>query len=96
MAGHIVPTRVYWIVFAALMVLLVLTVFAAQFDLGGAVNDSIMLLIASSKALLVVLYFMHVRYAVPLTWVFAGAGLIWLIILITFTMSDYLTRGWVL
>jgi len=44
--------------------------------------------------LLVIFYFMHVRYSSPLTWVFAGAGFLWLIILIVLTLSDFLTRNW--
>jgi cytochrome c oxidase subunit 4 len=44
------------------------------------------------KALLVILYFMHVRYSDRMTWVFAGAGFFWLLILIGGTMSDVSTR----
>jgi cytochrome c oxidase subunit 4 len=54
-----------------------------------------MLLIASVKALLVVLFFMHVRWSTRLTWVVAASGFVWLIILFGLTMTDYLTRGWV-
>jgi hypothetical protein len=42
---------------------------------------------------LVVLVFMHLRYHSRLTWVFAGAGFIWFSIMVSFTLSDYLTRG---
>jgi cytochrome c oxidase subunit 4 len=45
------------------------------------------------KATLVVLYFMHVRYSSRLTWVFVLAGLFWLLILMTMTLTDYQTRG---
>src|SRR5437899_1133456 len=45
-------------------------------------------------ALLVILYFMHTRYSSRLTWVFAGAGFFWLMILIGGTMDDFLTRNW--
>jgi cytochrome c oxidase subunit 4 len=48
--------------------------------------------IATCKALLVLLYFMHVRYSPRLTWVVAGAGFFWFLILIVFTLSDYITR----
>ncbi|MBS11537.1 MAG: hypothetical protein CME19_08040 [Gemmatimonadetes bacterium] len=51
--------------------------------------------IATTKALIVVLYFIHVKYSSKLTWVFSGAGFFWLLILSGFTMSDYLSLEWV-
>ena len=50
--------------------------------------------IASVKALLVVLYFMHVKYASKLTWLFVASGFFWLIIMLVITMNDYSSRGW--
>jgi cytochrome c oxidase subunit IV len=47
------------------------------------------------KMLLVLLYFMHVRYSSRLTWIFVAAGFIWLLIMVDLTLSDYLTRGMV-
>ena len=91
---HIAPISLYITIFAALMVGTVLTVVVAKFDLGP-LNNIVMLAVAIAKALLVVLYFMHVRWSTRLTWVVAGAGFFWLLILFTLTMSDYLTRGWV-
>jgi cytochrome c oxidase subunit 4 len=82
------------VIFAALMVGTALTVWIAYYDLGRW-NAIVALSIAVFKATLVVLYFMHVRYSSKLTWVFVGAGIIWLIILFAFTLSDYMTRGWV-
>ncbi len=81
-------------IFAALLGLLALTVLVAYLDLG-AWSPLVAMLIASVKALLVVLYFMHVRYNNRLTWVFAGAGFVWLALLLVLTMSDYLSRNWV-
>ena len=52
------------------------------------------LAIAITKMLLVILYFMHVRYSSRLTWLFVAAGFIWLLIMIDLTLSDYLTRVW--
>ena len=92
MSQHVVPVRIYLVIFATLMALTGLTVWAAFFDLG-AMNAAIALTIASCKALLVVLYFMHVRYSSRLTWVFLGAGFFWLMLMIGGTLSDYLTRG---
>ena len=91
---HIPPISLYLSVFAALMVGTILTVVVAKFDLGP-LNNILMLAIACSKALLVVLFFMHVRWGTRLTWVVAGSGFFWLLILFTLTMSDYMSRGWV-
>jgi len=90
---HIVPLSTYYVVFAALMVLLVLTVLAAKVDLGPW-NIIIAMTIAVVKAAMVVLYFMHVRYSSDLVKFVAGATFFWLAILFTLTMSDYFTRIW--
>ncbi len=99
MTHTIVPTRIYVQVFAALLVLTALTVAASFFDLGGGrlhyVNAVVALTIAVSKATLVVLYFMHVRWSSRMIWVFVGAGVFWLLILIGLTLSDVLTRQWI-
>ena len=84
----------YYAVFAALIVGTALTVAVAFVDLG-AMNNVLMLGIAMTKALLVVLFFMHVRWSTRLTWVVAASGFFWLLILFGLTMQDYLTRGWV-
>jgi cytochrome c oxidase subunit 4 len=84
----------YYGVFGALIVGTALTVLVAFYDLGP-LNNIVMLLIASVKALLVILFFMHVRWSTRLTWVVAASGFVWLIILFGLTMTDYLTRGWV-
>ena len=75
------------------MILTGLTVWVATFDLGR-MNAVVALTIAVVKGLLVVLYFMHVRYSSRLTMVFVAAGFIWLIIMVGLTLSDYLTRPW--
>jgi cytochrome c oxidase subunit 4 len=84
----------YVMVFLALIVGTGLTVLAAEVDLG-ALNNIVMLLIACTKAALVVLFFMHVRWSTRLTWVVAASGFFWLLILFGLTMTDYLSRGWV-
>jgi cytochrome c oxidase subunit 4 len=94
MAGHVAPKSMYYAVFAALMVGTGLTVAVAFFDLG-VFNNVLMLGIACTKALLVILFFMHVRWGTRLTWVIAASGFVWLLILFGITMTDYLTRGWV-
>ena len=89
---HVVPTKLYAIIFGALLLLTLSTTGVAFIDLGGSLNAVVALAIAVGKALLVGLYFMHLRYSSRLTWVFAAAGLFWLLILIGGTMDDILTR----
>jgi len=91
MSQHQVPRKVYYLIFSALIVLTGVTVSVAFIDLGP-LNNVIMLTIAVTKAVLVILYFMHVRYSSRLTWVFVGAGFFWLVILFVFTLADYFTR----
>ncbi|HZH32655.1 MAG TPA: cytochrome C oxidase subunit IV family protein [Pyrinomonadaceae bacterium] len=94
MSEHIVSKKLYFVIFGALMVLTVLTVWVANIDLGSEkLNTVVALAIATTKAVLVVLYFMHVRYSSRLTWVVVAGGFLWLVIMVGLTMSDYLTRG---
>ena len=93
MTQPIVSRRVYYWAFAALIVLTLLTVGVSLIDLGR-LSIVVAIGIAVSKALLVMLFFMHLRYSSHLNWIIAAAGIIWLGHLILFTMSDYLTRGW--
>ena len=94
MSGHVAPKSMYYGVFLALLVGTGLTVAVAFVDLG-AMNNVLMLGIAMTKALLVILFFMHVRWSSRLTWVVVASGFFWLLILFGITMTDYLTRGWV-
>jgi cytochrome c oxidase subunit IV len=93
MSGHIASTRIYYLVFLALLVGTGLTYAAALVDFGF-MNNVVMLAIALAKAALVILFFMGVRWSSRLTWVVAASGFVWLLILFGITMSDYLTRGW--
>jgi cytochrome c oxidase subunit 4 len=90
-AEHVVPVRLYLLIFAALIVLTAVTTVVAFIDLG-AMNVVVMLLIAFAKATLVVLYFMHVRFTGRLTQLAAASGFAWLAILVGLTLSDVLTR----
>ena len=85
--------KTYFTVFAGLMVLTLVTVLLARLDLGP-INTIVAIAIAFCKALLVVLYFMHLKYSTRLTWAVVLAGLYWLGILIALTLGDYLTRAW--
>lgn len=93
MPEPIVPPRVYYLIFGALMAGTYLTVQAAFFDLG-ALNTVVALTIACAKATLVVLFFMHVRYSTRLTWAVVAGSVFWLGILLALTLGDYLTRAW--
>ena len=93
MSEHIVPTRVYYSVFAILMLCTLATVLIAFVDLGP-LNTVAALTIAVFKAVLVILYFMHVKYGTRLTWAVVVGSVFWLGILLVLTMSDYLTRAW--
>src|SRR6266545_159168 len=93
MADHILPTRVYYTIFAILLFCTYLTVQIAFLDLG-ALNAVAALVIAVFKATLVVLFFMHVKYSTRLTWAVVLGSVFWLGILLTLTLSDYLTRVW--
>jgi cytochrome c oxidase subunit 4 len=78
-------------IYVALMIFLVATVVAASFDLGPW-NVVAALAIAVVKALLVILFFMHVRHSARLVWLFAAAAFVWLGLLLGLTMTDYASR----
>lgn len=84
---------IYLKVWGALMVLLLLTIAVAHYDLGDW-SVAVALLIAGAKALLILLFFMHLRYDKREVLVFAGAAYLWLLILIIGTLHDYLSRNW--
>jgi cytochrome c oxidase subunit 4 len=82
----------YLKVFAALMVLLVLTVAAAFAPLPGQGNIAVALAIAIIKAALIVMFFMHFRDSDHLVWLVGAATVAWFLILIFLTLNDYNTR----
>jgi cytochrome c oxidase subunit 4 len=92
MTEHSVEKKVYVRVFVALMALLAATVGVAYLHFGR-LNVLAALTIAVIKALLIILYFMHLRYSSRILWIFAGAGFFWLLILFGLTFGDYLTRS---
>ena len=89
MTSHPASHRTYFLIYAALLVLLVVTVAVAKVDLGAAALP-VALLIAGSKAVLIVLYFMHVKDSDSLTRLIAVAGLLWLCILLGLTACDFM------
>ena len=93
MSEHIVPRTTYFGVFAALLVGTALTVIAANINFGK-MNDVIAMTIAVTKMMLVLLFFMHVRYSSRLIWVIVASMFFWLLILLLLTLTDYSSRGW--
>lgn len=92
MAGNAPTPPVLLRVFAALIVLLLLTIAGSYLPLGRF-GLAVALGIAGAKALLILLFFMQVRYKSGLTKLFVGTGFFWLGILFVLTLSDYLSRG---
>lgn len=90
---HQAPLGAYFAVFAALMVLTVITVAVSRIDLG-AFNTAVAMAIAVIKATVVILWFMHVIHSPRLTWIVVIASFLWLGVLFVLTFSDYLTRAW--
>lgn len=93
MSEHIVPRSTYFSVFGALLVLTAVTVIAANFNFGP-MNDIVAMTIAVTKMMLVLLFFMHVRYSSRLIWVIVAAMFFWLLILLLLTLTDYSSRDW--
>lgn len=91
--GHVIPAKIYYLIWIILMVLTATTVFAATVELH-VFNIVVALFIATVKGTLVVLFFMHLRYSTKLTMVTVVASIFWLLILFSLTMTDYITRAW--
>jgi cytochrome c oxidase subunit 4 len=90
---HIVTPTTYIMVFAALLVGTAITVAAAYIDLG-ILNPVVALAIACTKAVIVILFFMHVKYQSNLVKMTVGAGFFTFLALITMTLTDYMSRAW--
>lgn len=84
-------TKTYYIIFGGLLLLTIVTVGAAYIDLGF-LSQPVALAIAFTKATLVMIYFMHLNHSSTLVRIFAGSGVAWLIILLMYTIADYVTR----
>jgi cytochrome c oxidase subunit 4 len=88
------PAKIYWRTCAALMLLLALTWTVGYINLGRF-NLIIALAIAIIKASLVALFFMHIKGSSRLLHLAMAVGVIWLLIMLSLTLTDYFTRGWV-
>lgn len=93
MSHHVVEKKTYYAVFAALIVLLIITFGASLIDVGELLNLTIALVIATVKAVLILLFFMQVKYATSLRRCFAASGFLFLGILFTILFADYAQRG---
>jgi cytochrome c oxidase subunit 4 len=90
---HVVPKRVYFLVFFTLIVMTWVTAYISTVDLGKW-NIFVALAIAIFKASIVVLFFMHVRYSSRMTKMIVCCGIFWLLLLLFITMTDIWTRSW--
>jgi cytochrome c oxidase subunit 4 len=90
---HIVSPREYALVYVALIVGTILTVLAADVEMG-VFNPIIALGIACTKAVIVILFFMHVKYQSHLIKVTVAAGFFTFLVLITMSLVDYMSRAW--
>ncbi|WP_165250327.1 cytochrome C oxidase subunit IV family protein [Paludisphaera soli] len=92
---HVIAVKTYLMIYLALMLLLALTVGAYFLDMGShQINLAVAMTIAVVKAVLIVLFFMHVYYSAPLTWITAVGSLLWVGLLLAFLLADYFSRGW--
>ena len=92
MSEKVTSPLTYIAVFLALLVLTALTVWVSFQDLG-AFNNLIAMVIACTKAALVVWIFMGLRHGAPLARLMAGGALLWLLFLFGLTLADYWSRG---
>jgi cytochrome c oxidase subunit IV len=90
---HIVTPFQYLLVFLTLLTFTGITVGAAYIDLG-VFNPIVALAIASFKAVVVILFFMHVKYQSRLVKITVAAGFFTFLVLITMTLTDYMSRAW--
>ena len=93
MTQHVDSVKTYAAVWIVLLILTGVTTTVAYVDLG-AFSVVVAMTIAVVKALLVALFFMHLRHSTQLTRLVVAGGLIWLMILLLLTFADFLTRGW--
>jgi cytochrome c oxidase subunit 4 len=93
MSEHVIGVRTFFLVWIGLMIGTIVTVLVAQYNLGPF-SAVVALTIATAKALLVVLFFMEVRYSSRMTIIAVISGVFWLGILLVLTLSDYISRPW--
>lgn len=90
---HIIAVKTYVMIYWILMAFLLATVLASDLP-DGFPHLLIAMTIALIKAVLIVLFFMHVYYSAPLTWITAIGSFLWVGLLLGFLLSDYWSRNW--
>lgn len=95
MKGPVVSIKTYTWVFLALLALALLTTLIGFLDLGPF-SMVIAVTIATAKAVLIASFFMHALYESKVIRVILAGGVIWFLIMVSLTLGDYMTRGWVL
>ncbi len=90
---HIVSPMVYFVIFIALLVGTAITIGASYLEMGPW-NPVVTSEIAFTKATLVVLFFMHIKYSSKLMKLTVGAGVFTFLVLVGMSLSDYLSRAW--
>lgn len=89
---HIVSAKLYWLVWGLLIIATVVTAVVATIDLGPF-NTVVALTIATAKASIVVLIFMHVKYtSEKMTKAILISALFWLLLLLVLSLTDYSSR----
>ena len=91
MAEHIASRKFYILIWAALMILTGVTAAVSRIDLGSF-NAPIAMLIAATKATLVALFFMHMRWNDRVVRVAGAFGVVLILIMFALTCSDFFTR----
>jgi cytochrome c oxidase subunit 4 len=94
---HIVSPKLYLLIFVTLMILTATTVYAATVDLNqyyAGLNVIVALIIATCKAVLVILFFMHAYYSSKRIQLIIISGVFWLAIMLFLTLGDYASRSW--
>ena len=91
---NVTQPKIYVRTCVALLALLAITWAIAYVDLGSF-NLIVALAVAIAKAIVIALFFMHIKGSSRLLHLAAVAGVVWLLFLISLTLGDYFTRGWV-
>jgi cytochrome c oxidase subunit 4 len=93
MNGTSFPLRTYVWTYVALLALTLSTVLIGYVDLGwGSIFAAVA--IAAAKAALIALFFMHALVEKKLVWLVIAGAIVWFLILVSLTLGDYITRGW--
>jgi cytochrome c oxidase subunit 4 len=92
LSHHVVPIRTYLLVFTGLLILTAITVAVAFQHLGDPWNDVVAMAVATTKATLVVLFFMHVKWSSPMVKLSVVSAVVFLLLLFGITWSDYWAR----